>query len=290
MTMSFERWVGIAAGLAAGLAILWYLYVPRLQDTLGEPAETAIETDRPVAAAPPASGEPKYPLPDLPAADPAPVPPAAAASTPEPTAAASDAMVRRDAAQVFGAAPVEQYLIPDRVIQNIVTTLDSLDREAMPLRFRAIAHAPELPVVETQGDTIVLADSNADRYKMLMTAVEAAEPGAIATLYLRYYPLLERAYRENGYPDAHLNDRVVAIIDHLLATPEVTGPIELVRPKVLYLFADPTLEALSSGQKAMLRLGPENAKVVKAKLAAVRAILVSGRKPPATAGDKPAQR
>jgi len=36
-----------------------------------------------------------------------------------------------------------------------------------------------------------------------------------------------------------------------------------VRPHVLYEFADAELEALSSGQKLLLRMGPENGKTVK---------------------------
>jgi hypothetical protein len=49
---------------------------------------------------------------------------------------------------------------------------------------------------------------------------------------------------------------------------------------VLYEFEDPQFEALSAGQKAMLRLGPENAQRVKAKLRALRAeIAASAQKP-----------
>jgi hypothetical protein len=47
-----------------------------------------------------------------------------------------------------------------------------------------------------------------------------------------------------------------------------------VRPKVLYEFADPDLEKRSWGQKAMIRMGPPNERVVKAKLREIRALLV----------------
>ena len=62
---------------------------------------------------------------------------------------------------------------------------------------------------------------------------------------------------------------------HLLATPEVQGPIELTQPRVFYEFADPELEALSSGQKTLIRMGPENAAVVKAKLREVRKLIAA---------------
>jgi hypothetical protein len=46
------------------------------------------------------------------------------------------------------------------------------------------------------------------------------------------------------------------VIDHLLATPDVTGPIKLTQPSVFYQFADPSLEERSAGQKLMIRSGP----------------------------------
>ena len=88
--------------------------------------------------------------------------------------------------------------------------------------------------------------------------------------YRRFYPLLEEAYRALGYPDAHFNDRVVEVIDLLLATPRPDQPIELVRESVLYQFRDPELEALTAGQKMMIRMGPENADRVAGVLEAVR--------------------
>ncbi|HKO66785.1 MAG TPA: DUF3014 domain-containing protein, partial [Burkholderiaceae bacterium] len=52
--------------------------------------------------------------------------------------------------------------------------------------------------------------------------------------------------------------------------PDVKAPIVLVQPKVLHQYADPELEALSAGQKAMIRVGPDNASVLKAKLREIR--------------------
>jgi hypothetical protein len=187
--------------------------------------------------------------------------------------------VRASIATVFGRQAVDDFLVSDRVIQNIVTTVDSLDREPVPLRFRAIVDVPEVMTVQRQGDTITLDGANALRYRGLMLALKAADAKTIAAVYQRYYPLLQRAYREMGYPEGYFNDRVVHIIDHLLATPQVEPPIKLLQPKVLYVFADPQLEGLSSGQKIMIRIGPANAALVKTRLAELRAILVAGKPP-----------
>jgi len=73
-----------------------------------------------------------------------------------------------------------------------------------------------------------------------------------------------------GYPSQYFNDRLVEVIDHLLAAPDLSGPIELARPSVMYVYTDPALEALSSVQKTLLRMGSQNAAVVKTKLREIR--------------------
>jgi hypothetical protein len=89
-------------------------------------------------------------------------------------------------------------------------------------------------------------------------------------IYRHYYPLFQQAYTDLGYPDGYFNNRLVEVIDHLLATPDVTGPIRLSQPGVLYEFADPSLEQLSAGQKLFLRMGSENAAALKLKLRELR--------------------
>jgi Protein of unknown function (DUF3014) len=70
-------------------------------------------------------------------------------------------------------------------------------------------------------------------------------------------------------------DRVVEVIDHLLATPEIEEPLRLIQPRVLYELADPKLQKLSGGQKILLRMGPANLRKLKAKLREIRDGLVA---------------
>ena len=89
-------------------------------------------------------------------------------------------------------------------------------------------------------------------------------------LYMRFYPLIQEAYDALGYKNRYFNDRFIFVIDHLLKTPEVIGTIQLVQPKVFYEYADPALESLSAGQKILLRIGPANMAILKAKLVEIR--------------------
>lgn len=76
-------------------------------------------------------------------------------------------------------------------------------------------------------------------------------------VYVHFYPPFQQQYEEVGYPDKYFNDRLVQVIDHLLAAPEVQAPVLLTQPKVMSQFADPKLEGLS--QKILVRMGGENA-------------------------------
>jgi hypothetical protein len=98
---------------------------------------------------------------------------------------------------------------------------------------------------------------------------------------VRLYPLFQQAYAELGHGNRHFNDRLVEVIDHLLAAAELEGPVPLVRPevrepipaqegRVLWSYADPRLEAMSAGHKMMVRVGRENEARLKAKLRDVR--------------------
>jgi len=97
----------------------------------------------------------------------------------------------------------------------------------------------------------------------------------LVSVYAHLYPLFQQAYVELGYPDGYFNDRLVQVIDNLLAAPTPAAPIRLDQPNVLYVYADPELESLSAGQKILVRMGPANAAVVKDKLRQIRSEVIS---------------
>lgn len=207
--------------------------------------------------------------------------PAAAEEASLPALAGSDEIFRGSLTQLFGDSPIETYLVPKNLIARLVATIDSLDTDPVPLRTRVIEPVPKLLAVDAAGDSLTLSARNSARYKPLMMALQSVDGKTIAELYLRYYPLFQQAYVELGFPQGYFNDRLIKIIDHLLATPEINKPIALVRPKVLYQFADPALERRSSGQKILLRLGADNALAVKARLREIRAVVTAQKDDPA---------
>lgn len=210
----------------------------------------------------------------MPAVIPDPMPLADAESVGEPLPALdeSDPEVREAAIGLLGEEYVEQLLTPVDIVRRAVVTLDNLPREKIALRLRVVPPLPGRFIASGDDEQwTVISAENFSRYTPWVKAFAAADTDQMLAVYSRLYPLFQQAYRELGYPDARFNDRVIAVIDDLLDAPEIDGPIRLVRPHVLYQFADPELEARSAGQKTLIRMGRENAALVKAKLREIRA-------------------
>lgn len=201
--------------------------------------------------------------------------PAAASDQPLPALADSDEPLFDALAKLVGFDALKQYVIPKDLIRHIVVTVDNLPRKKLAIQLRPVAPIAGQIGTSAVGDTIVLAPANAGRYTPFVTLMQAADTAMVTSVYQRFYPLFQEAYEGLGYPSEYFNDRLVEVIDHLLETPDLTGPIELARPSVMYTFADPALEGLSAGQKTLLRMGTENAAVVKTKLRELRAAVAA---------------
>jgi len=191
---------------------------------------------------------------------------------PMPSLDDGDAYFRMSLLDVFG-NDIDELLVAELLIEKFVTTMDNLTRSHISNRIRPIGPARgrfEVDVVDRDQEYI-LSERNYGRYDYLVDMFTHADLDALFEIYRRFYPLLQDAFTGLGYPQGYLNDRVVEVIDHLLDTPQVEAPIRLVRPHVLYEFSDPELEALSSGQKLLLRMGRDHAAQVQQTLRQIRA-------------------
>lgn len=249
--------LAVVLAVAAGAYYFW----PR--DPAPPPAAPRAEAP----AAPPPAG-PRYP-----------VPAAAAASQPLPPLKESDAAVMDALAGLLGGDDARSFLWPDDVVRRIVATIDNLPRKSFAVRLNPLRPPGGLVKTEGADATLAIAADNAGRYSPYVRTVASIDAKRLVALYLALYPLFQQAYVELGYPNGYFNDRLVEVIDHLLATPDVPGPIQLTVRHVLYEFADPDLETRSAGQKLMLRIGAENASIVKAKLREIRGELAAQAAP-----------
>jgi len=173
----------------------------------------------------------------------------------------------------------------DEFPRRLVATIDNLGRSHAPSMLWPVHPTRDRFTVDHVDGAPVIGADNGRRYTPLVLLVEEVDPIRVVGLYIRMYPLLQRAYEELGFPDGYFNDRLIDVIDVLLAAPEVEYPVKLQltevkgpimpqRPWVRYEFADPDLESLSAGQKILVRVGTVNQRRLKGKLAEFRQELV----------------
>jgi len=268
---SFRKKViwGSAAVVVLGLlgSVYYYKYH-------GAAPEPPAKTEPPPAAQPPpeVATEPAI-------RNPVPIP---ADSKPLPTLQESDPDVRESLVGVFGARSISQFLVPANVVRHIVVTVDNLPRKKVAVELRPVKATPGATVTAAQGDITTLGSANFERYAPLIKVVRSTDSTVLANVYFKLYPLFQQSYEDLGYPGQYFNDRLVLVIDDMLRAPDVQGPIELTQPKVFYEYADPKLESLSAGQKLLLRMGPANEAIMKAKLREFRKAIVNRPEEPVT--------
>lgn len=247
--------------LAVGAAgVLWYFR----DDINPPPAPSA-------AVSPEPAGEESAPREPLHPIEPLSLAPGAGELIELPPLDESDSYFALELVAVFGSS-LEDLLDDEGLIDKSVATIDNLTRSHVAEKIRPVGRIQGSFVVEAAGANgpYYLSPDNYGRYDSLVNMLTGADLDELAATYRRFYPLIQEAFSQLGYPDAYFNDRLIAVIDHLLATPEPGGPIQLVQPHVLYEFADPALEDLSSGQKLLLRMGSDNAARVKSILEQLR--------------------
>jgi hypothetical protein len=272
-----------APGLVIGKGIVWWRHT--------HPEQPA---PAPTAAAPPPAVNPMAPTPVPVPPPPAEIPiqhPVQPASEPKgkslPPLDESDAYTRDLLLQLMGKrAPF--FVSFDGFARRFVTTVDNLGKEQASPQMWPVHPTPGAFEAEVRNEGTVPSARNAARYTAFVQFVELVDARKAAAVYRRLYPLFQQAYEDLGTPGPkYFNDRLVAVIDHLLATPEVTGPIPVKLVEAtgapgaqksprLFQFADPKHEARSAGQKILLRMGRQNADRLKAKLRQVRGHLARG--------------
>ena len=272
MAMTSEKpliWGAAAVVVMGAIALVLYAH----RDKLGATTSTSVPVTQiaPDSAPTVVTGAPaiQHPVPLS----------SAAPSAPAPTLDQSDQTFHDALTGLPGAQSLEKLLVPDNIIRHIVVTIDNLSRKKVAVNQRPIKPTSGQFMTLSSGDQLTINPQNYERYQPFMDVAKTVDIGKTVQLYYHFYPLFQSAFDDLGYQDAYFNDHVIALIDHLLETPDVTGPITLVQPNVMYLYADPALEALSPGQKTLIRMGPANEAVIKARLRELKTQLLAHQRP-----------
>ncbi|GAA4332983.1 DUF3014 domain-containing protein [Pigmentiphaga soli] len=264
----------IIAVLVVLIAVALYWWHNRQQQEAPPPPAPAVaEAPAPTVEPPPQPAQPEIQHPVTPPPD-----------DTDPALAAGD--LNAGLMALLGNQTVLSMLNTDHFAQRVVATVDNLGRSLAAPAVWPVHPAPGRFTVDAKGDRLYIGAANAKRYAQFVKLATAAGPDRLVALYRKFYPEFQHAYEEIGYSRGYFNDRLVEVIDILLATPEpdetpqvlltqVQGPTAPERPWTRYEYADPGLESLPAGQRILLRMSAQDRKTVKDRLAAVRAALVS---------------
>lgn len=256
-------WGAAAAVIALAGILFWYGYkshhpaqpvVASVPVALSQPEPTP-------ASAPPAI---EHPVPEV--VDSAPLPP---------SVDHSDEALIKAISGLPDSEVILKQIATENIIRRVVSTVDNLPRKKLPQNLRLFQAVPGQFKTSTSAGQLTLSADNYGRYRPFVEMVQGVDAQKTVAIYFRYYRLFQKAFDDLGYADGYFNDHLVSAIDHLLASPEPATPPALVQPNVLYQYADPGLEGLSAGQKALIRMGPANEAVVKGKLREFKAELLA---------------
>lgn len=260
------KWL-LAIVLLAGAA--WWYWS---QQQTAEPPVTA---GTPPAVTEPDEPEVRYPIEPVRAPPETRITDTTPPLEPAPVEAPPPAPVGEWLESLLGTEALSQWFNQDHLIQRVVATVDNLPRTETASKVSPLRPPSTAFEVEEGTEGLLRGSGNDNRYRPYMEWLEQVDTDTLVQAYRQYYPQFQQAYEDLGYPDGYFNDRLVSVIDHLLETPEPEGPVRLVPWEGRYLYADPELEALSAGQKALLRLGPDHLPRMKQRLREVRAAITT---------------
>ena len=178
----------------------------------------------------------------------------------------TDALVRQLVVKLSSHPKALAWLATNGLIENFTVATLNLSEGKTP-----VAHWPTLAPkarfsVATTSHGVVVDPKSYRRYDEYAAAIGGLDPPGTARLYLTLKPRIMEAYRELGFPEGDFDPVLERAIGVLLAAPAVEGDNALREKVITYEFVDPNVESLPAAAKQLMRMGPDNMRIVQAKL------------------------
>lgn len=186
----------------------------------------------------------------------------------------SDTYVYEQLSSLENPSSLLQQLASGQLVRKFVVLVDNASRGDMPARdLPLLGPSSELQAREVDLENYEMLPSSYDRFDELVQIMTAVDTEQAVALYAQMSPLFEEAYAELGYGDRRFEEALSSALDEVLQAEVGNGTYELTRPSVHYEYADPELEERSSVEKLLIRMGPENAAALQAKLRELKTAL-----------------
>ena len=184
-----------------------------------------------------------------------------------PSLTESDSFVFESLRTLQNGISLVDLLAEDQIVRKFVVFVENISREEFPqtgLPYRGLGQ--EMSVSEVDENLFVMEQIAHSRFDQVVKTFVEIDIDAAMTIYRTLSPLFQQAYAEIGFRNVSFDDTLRSAINNVLRTTNMEGPYQLVKPSVMYLYADASIENLLEVHKQLLRIGPDNTSLLKAKL------------------------
>ena len=184
-----------------------------------------------------------------------------------PTLTDSDPFVFETLQTLQNGMALVNALAEDQIVRKFVVFVENISRGEFPqtgLPYKGLGQ--EMPVSEIDDNLFVMDQVAHSRFDQVVSTFVETDTDSAVIIYQMLLPLFQQAYAEIGFRNVSFDETLRAAINNVLRTTNMEGPYQLVKPSVMYLYADSSVENLAEVHKQLLRIGPDNTSALKAKL------------------------
>lgn len=267
-----QQWGAISAA-QAGIIVVLLLVIAGgvvLLTGIWPPAEEPA----PTVTAPPPAPPPAPVAADIEEpAPPPPPPPPEVVREPLPRLEESDDAVRDAVGDIPLGTTGQQYLIPGNIIERSASLIYLMAQGDVPYKLLPVSRPKAAFPISDDGTQVVTDPAGFERYDAMTQWLQGLDLAALLSSLESFIPLFREAWSYYGEDPAAFDMAIVTMLDLVIATPEINlSEARLIRREAVWIFEDPAIEGLSPIQKQVLRMGPANAEIVKAKAAEARGL------------------
>lgn len=202
-----------------------------------------------------------------------PPPPPEPVEDPLPRLEESDDAVRDAVGDIPLGTAGQQYLIPGNIIERSASLIYLMAQGDVPYKLLPVSRPKAAFPIRDDGTQVVTDPAGFERYDALTQWLQSLDLESLLSSLEWFIPLFKEAWSYYGEDPAAFDMAVVITLDLVIATPEIDlSEARLTRKEAVWIFEDPAIEGLAPIQKQVLRMGPENAKILKAKAAEARGL------------------
>ncbi len=188
----------------------------------------------------------------------------------------SDDLVREEVAGLSSEKTWLTWLATSQAIRKFVQFMENISRGNVPHKyFNFLAPAGHFKVTELENNQYILDPAGYKRYNQLAKTIDSFDAENLVNTYSMVKPYIDTAWDEMKSPRQSFDEVLLTAINQIQAAPAISDDVRLIRPTVMYKFADANLEQLNAVSKQLIRMGPRNTRMIQKKVDEIQRLLIA---------------